>query len=183
MQKPELIIIGIDPGTQIMGYGIIRCQNKQITMVDAGTLNLKKIDDHALKLKSILTFILELIDKHHPDEMALEAPFFGKNVQSMLKLGRAQGVAMAAGLLRDLPIVEYAPRKVKQSVAGNGNASKEQLAAMLQTILGNKNLPKSLDATDGLAVAVCHQLQRNSVASSKGSSWKAFIANNPSRLK
>ena len=127
--------------------------------------------------------MVSLIDDYHPDEVALEAPFYGKNVQSMLKLGRAQGVAMAAALSRDIPITEYAPKKVKQSVTGNGNASKEQVAAMLQKLLKIKELPKLLDSTDALAVALCHHFQKGNNNKTSYKSWNAFLSENPKRAK
>ena len=145
---------------------------------------LKKYDDHYLKLKLIFERTIELIDTYHPDEIAIEAPFFGKNVQSMLKLGRAQGVAMAAGLSREIPITEYAPKKIKMAITGNGNASKEQVARMLQSLLSLKELPKNLDSTDGLAAAVCHFYNRSKVTGSKSySGWGAFVKQNESRVK
>ena len=180
----ERIILGIDPGTTVMGYGIIRVVGKKTELVTAGVLMLRKVQGHELKLKKIFERTIALIEQYHPDEMALEAPFFGKNVQSMLKLGRAQGVAMAAGLSRELSITEYSPRKIKQSITGNGNASKEQVAAMLKSILKFEATPKFLDATDGLAVALCHYYQSNSVVGGKSyTGWKAFIKDNPKRLK
>jgi crossover junction endodeoxyribonuclease RuvC len=141
------------------------------------------LDNHALKLKRIFERVSQLVDEYNPDEMALEAPFFGKNVQSMLKLGRAQGVAMSAGLMREVPIFEYSPKKVKQAVTGSGSASKEQVAQMLKSIVGLKELPKELDSTDALAVAVCHHFQRSSpLAGMSGkSSWKNFLKDNPGR--
>ena len=152
----EKIILGIDPGTTIMGFGIIQVVKNQMKFVQMNELLLNKYDDHYLKLKLIFERTIELIDTYKPDELAIEAPFFGKNVQSMLKLGRAQGVAMAAGLAREVPITEYEPKKVKMAITGNGNASKEQVAKMLQQLLNFRELPSHLDATDGLAVAVCH---------------------------
>ena len=149
-------------------------------------VHLDKISDHALKLSKIFERCIELIDGFHPDELAIEAPFFGKNVQSMLKLGRAQGVAIAAALSRQLTVNEYAPRKIKQSITGNGNAAKEQVAAMLQRLLkiSEKDMPKQLDATDGLAAAVCHYYQTsNPIMGTKTSSWKSFISQNPGRIK
>ncbi len=179
---PEKIILGLDPGTNVMGYGLIRVEGNSLTLVQFGVIHLQKYAGHELKLKKIFERVLSLVNEYHPDEVALEAPFFGKNIQSMLKLGRAQGVAMAAALSREIPITEYAPKKVKQSVTGNGNASKEQVAAMLQTILKFNHTPKLLDASDALAVAVCHFYQGgNKVKSAK--SWKAFLTENPSRLK
>ena len=151
----EKIILGIDPGTTVMGFGIIKVINKQMHFVQMNELMLRKYDDPYIKLKLIFERTIELIDTFHPDEIAIEAPFYGKNVQSMLKLGRAQGVAMAAGLSRQIPITEYMPKKIKMAITGNGNASKEQVAKMLQGLLKLKTLPKNLDSTDGLA-AVCH---------------------------
>jgi crossover junction endodeoxyribonuclease RuvC len=178
----EKIILGIDPGTQVMGYGIIRVTGGNMDVLQLGVIRLNKYPEHELKLKKIFDRVIGLINEFHPDEIALEAPFFGKNVQSMLKLGRAQGVAMAAALSREIPIVEYAPKKVKQSVTGNGNASKEQVAAMLKTLLKFEPTGNLLDATDALAVAVCHQFQGGkTVVSSK--SWKAFLTQNPGRVK
>jgi len=177
------IILGIDPGTNIMGYGIIELSGSKLKLIAAGVIELNKLDDHHLKLKKIFERTIGLIESYHPDEMAIEAPFFGKNVQSMLKLGRAQGVAIAAGLSRSMPVFEYSPKKIKLAITGNGNASKEQVAAMLQTILNFTEMPKYLDATDGLAAAVCHQFQGKKAASSiKGySGWKSFLAENPTR--
>ena len=154
----------------------------KIDLLQFGVIQLNKYESHELRLKKIFERVLSLIDDFHPDEVALEAPFFGKNVQSMLKLGRAQGVAMSAALSREIPIVEYAPKRVKQSVTGNGNASKEQVARMLMTLFTIKELPKLLDATDALAVAVCHHFQKSEIKS-KGKSWGAFLKDNPSRLK
>ena len=152
----EKIILGIDPGTTIMGFGLIKVVDNKMSFLLLNELVLNKFDDHYLRLKHIFESTLALIDKYHPDEIAIEAPFFGKNVQSMLKLGRAQGVAMAAGLSKEIPITEYSPKKIKMSITGSGNASKEQVAKMLQSLLGIKKLPKNLDSTDGLAAAVCH---------------------------
>jgi crossover junction endodeoxyribonuclease RuvC len=183
--KAEKIILGIDPGTTIMGYGAIKCVGKKADLLCMGVIRLQKYSDHALKLQKIFDRVSGLIAEYHPDEMALEAPFFGKNVQSMLKLGRAQGVAMAAGLNRQIPVVEYAPRKIKQSITGNGNASKEQVAAMLQTIftIEATEMPKDLDATDGLAAALCHFNQMNSITGSSGyTGWKSFVSKNPGRV-
>ena len=177
----EKIILGIDPGTTIMGFGLIKVVGKSMSFLQLNELDLKKYDDHYLKLKLIFERTIELIDTHHPDEIAIEAPFFGKNVQSMLKLGRAQGVAMAAGLSREIPITEYSPKKIKMAITGNGNASKEQVAKMLQNLLGLKTLPKNLDATDGLAAAVCHFYNAGKIeigASYTG--WTAFVKQNSS---
>ena len=183
-KKPvkEKIILGLDPGTNIMGYGLILINGSRMTVIQFGVINMGKYGDHALKLKKIFERVLALVDEYKPDEVALEAPFYGKNIQSMLKLGRAQGVAMSAALYREVPITEYAPKKVKQSVTGNGNASKEQVAKMLMQIFSIKELPKLLDATDALAVAVCHHYQ-NGTIKSKSSSWSSFLKENPGRMK
>ena len=184
---PERIILGIDPGTTIMGYGVIRSQSKgKVELVEMGALHLSKFKDHALKLKKIFDRVSGLIETHAPDELAVEAPFFGQNVQSMLKLGRAQGVALAAALAKDIPVAEYAPRRVKQAVTGSGAASKEQVAGMVQRTLGiaAQDMPKDLDATDGLAVALCHHFQLATPKMQRGSGgWKAFLAENPDRIR
>ncbi|MEK9782660.1 MAG: crossover junction endodeoxyribonuclease RuvC [Flavobacteriales bacterium] len=183
MKQPDRIILGIDPGTTIMGFGIIQVLNNQPKLVQLNELELKKYKDHYLKLKYIFQRTISLIDQYHPDEIAIEAPFFGKNVQSMLKLGRAQGVAMAAGLTREIPITEYSPKKIKMAITGNGNASKEQVAKMLQQMLHIKTLPKNLDATDGLAAAVCHYFNYGKSADTKNySSWSAFVKQHPSKI-
>ena len=180
----EKIILGIDPGTTIMGYGLILVQSKKFELINMGVLNLSKLKTHELKLKKIFERTLQLIEEYKPDELAVEAPFFGKNVQSMLKLGRAQGVAMSAALYRDIPIFEYSPKKIKMSITGNGNASKEQVASMLKSLLNIKELPKHLDATDGLAAAVCHHFQKEASSSTKSySGWKAFVSDNPKKVK
>lgn len=167
-----------------MGYGVIKVENKNMKFIQLNELNLKKYDDHYLKLKHIFERTVELIDTHNPDEIAIEAPFFGKNVQSMLKLGRAQGVAMAAGLSRQVPITEYSPKKIKMAITGNGNASKEQVAKMLQSVLHLKELPKNLDSTDGLAAAVCHFYNRNNANTKKSyTGWASFVKQNESRVK
>lgn len=182
--KNDRIILGIDPGTNIMGYGLIHNKGNKIELISLGVIKLDKLSDHGLKLKKIFDRTSALIKEYNPDELAIEAPFFGKNVQSMLKLGRAQGVAMAAGLNLDVPIFEYSPRKIKQSITGSGSASKEQVAAMLTTLLAIKDPPKYMDATDGLAVAVCHYFQRKpSQDGEHYNSWKGFIAKNPDKLK
>ena len=185
MAPKEKIILGIDPGTNVMGYGLISCQGQKINLIQFGVIHLSKYPNHEIKLKKIYDRISELIAEYLPDEVALEAPFYGKNVQSMLKLGRAQGVAMAAALNREIPINEYAPKKVKQSVTGNGNASKEQVASMIQTLLKFDDAPKLLDATDALAVAICHHFSSKvgSIPAKGGNSWKAFISDNPGRVK
>ena len=187
----ERIILGIDPGTTVMGYGVLLEEGPNVRLLDAGAIRFPADDDHTLKLRAIFRETTAIIAKHHPDELAIEAQFFGKNVQSMLKLGRAQGVAIAAALQRELAITEYAPKRVKQSITGNGNATKEQVAAMLLSILRVAELPASTDATDAVAVAVCHHFSRNSITrprskgdSSRGSSdWGSFVRNNPGRIK
>jgi crossover junction endodeoxyribonuclease RuvC len=180
----EKIILGIDPGTTIMGFGLIKIVNGEMQFMQLNELILSKYDDHYLKLKHIFNRTIELIDTYHPDEIALEAPFFGKNVQSMLKLGRAQGVAMAAGLSREIPVTEYSPKKIKMAITGNGNASKEQVAKMLQSILGFKTMPKNLDSTDGLAAAVCHFYNGGkSQVGKQYSGWKSFVTQNPGKIK
>jgi len=184
LKNSEKVILGIDPGTNVLGYGIVESCGQKPKMVVLGIIELDKFDDHYIKLQKIFERVLSLVDEYKPDEMALEAPFFGKNVQSMLKLGRAQGVAMAAGLYRQVPIFEYSPRKIKQAITGNGNASKEQVAALLKGILELKEMPPQLDATDGLAAAVCHFYQ-NRVMIGKGAAknWKDFIRQNPEKVK
>ena len=183
-EAKEKIILGIDPGTTVMGYGLILTEGKKYKLLQYGVIHLKKYETHELKLKKIFERITGIIDEFLPDSVALEAPFYGVNIQSMLKLGRAQGVAMAAALARDIPITEYSPKKVKQSVTGNGNASKEQVAAMLQTLFDLTELPKMLDATDALAVALCHHFHDGRVQSrGRNEGWKSFIQENPDRLK
>jgi len=178
----EKIILGLDPGTGVMGYGVIMVIGSSVKALQYGVIKLNKYDQHELRLKKIFERVLAIIDEFHPDEVALEAPFFGKNVQSMLKLGRAQGVAMAAALYREVPITEYAPRKVKQAVTGNGNASKEQVAGMLMNLFKIRELPKLLDATDALGVALCHHFQGGKKLSSTVS-WSKFLKDNPGRVK
>lgn len=185
MEK-EQIILGIDPGTTVMGYGLIRVVGKNAEMLAMGVLELSKYKDHYLKLQKIFSRTLSLIDEFHPDALAIEAPFFGKNVQSMLKLGRAQGVAMSAALYRDIPITEYAPLKIKMAITGSGSASKEQVADMLRRFLKipQENMLPQLDATDGLAAAYCHYLQLGKPESdTKYSGWKDFVSKNQGRVK
>lgn len=181
----DRIILGIDPGTTIMGFGILKVINKKMEFVVLNELQLSKYKDPYLKLQKIFERTIELIENYHPDEIAIEAPFFGKNVQSMLKLGRAQGVAIAAGLSREIPITEYLPKKIKMAVTGNGNASKEQVALMLKQILKLKTLPKNLDATDGLATAVCHFYNSSNALSNQKnySGWDSFVKQNANRIK
>src|SRR6201996_587933 len=185
MQQPtppkERIILGIDPGTAVMGYGLVKEIGNKIELISLGVVKMDKIDDHMLKLQRIFEKTVALIDNYKPDCLAIEAPFYGKNIQVMLKLGRAQGVAIAAALSRSVDVTEYAPRKIKQSITGNGNAAKEQVAAMLQTLLNFKETPEFLDATDGLAVAVCHSFQKIGTAAKSGgakksySGWETFV--------
>ncbi len=179
------IIIGIDPGTNVMGYGILGINKKDPTLIAMGVIKLNKFESHYLRLHRIFERVSGLISQYLPDEMAIEAPFFGKNVQSMLKLGRAQGVAMAAALHRDIPITEYEPRKIKMSITGNGAASKEQVAEMLRRILNipSNEMPEFLDATDALAAALCHYYESSRPQIEKGcKSWKEFIAKHPSKV-
>ena len=181
--QEEKIILGIDPGTSIMGFGLVKKKGSNFEMIMMDVLILNKLNDPYLKLQKIFQKTLAIIDHYNPDEVALEAPFFGKNVQSMLKLGRAQGVAMAAALQREIPVTEYAPLKSKKSITGRGAASKEQVAAMLMQMLNIKEMPKYLDATDGLAAAVCHGLQNGATAAGKGkSSWASFVKDNKDRI-
>lgn len=185
MSVDERIIIGIDPGTNVMGYGILAVNGKTPSLVAMGVIRLSKFESHYLRLRRIHERVASLIAQYLPDEMAIEAPFFGKNVQSMLKLGRAQGVAMSAALERDIPITEYEPRKIKQAITGNGAASKEQVQEMLRRILKipASELPEELDATDALGAALCHFYETSKpIPSSSAKSWKAFIAANPSRV-
>ena len=183
----DRIIIGIDPGTNVIGYGILGVRGKQPYLIALGVIRLSKLEDHYLRLRRIYDRVLALVEQYLPDEMAIEAPFFGKNVQSMLKLGRAQGVAMAAALAREVPITEYEPRKIKQAITGNGAASKEQVRELLRRILNIDNKvfdDLELDATDALAAALCHHYESTRPLPSTGkSSWKAFIAANPDRVK
>lgn len=181
----EKIILGIDPGTTIMGYGILKIVGNKPELIAMGVIDLRKYGNHYLKLRRIFERILSIIETYLPDEVAIEAPFFGKNVQSMLKLGRAQGVAMAAALSRDIPITEYAPLKIKMAITGNGQASKEQVADMLQRMLRipKENMLPQLDATDGLAAAYCHFLQAGRpVAEKNYNSWKDYISKNPDKV-
>lgn len=182
----DKVILGIDPGTTVMGYGVIHITNNKVNLETMGVIELKKYSDHYLKLKKIYERVTGIIDAYHPDELAIEAPFFGKNVQSMLKLGRAQGVAITAALNRDLPITEYAPLKIKMAITGNGQASKEQVADMLKRILhipSEVMLPQ-LDATDGLAAAYCHYLEMSKVTITKEyKNWKDFINKNRDKIK
>ncbi len=189
MENQATRILGIDPGTNVLGFAIIDAHKNSITVVDIGVVTFAHIsDDHTVKLRYIFEQVQDLIRQFQPTQMAIEAPFFGKNVQSMLKLGRAQGVAIAAGMVNNLATTEYLPKKIKSAVTGNGNASKEQVAGMLENILKTKLNEKYLDATDALAAAVCHWYQSNSpvagISNAKsGNKWEAFLKNNPDRVK
>src|SRR5260221_3292753 len=186
LQTPAKIILGIDPGTLVMGYGIIEINGSTITLKEMFVLKLSGKKDNHQRLQLIHKKVEDLIKKFKPHEFAIEAPFFGKNVQSMLKLGRAQGVAIAAAMSAGLPVTEYSPKKVKQSITGNGNADKEQVWKMLQQLLVLKEEPQYYDATDALAVAVCHHFQMNSVIGKlpKGlKGWDEFIKKNPGRIR
>jgi len=179
------IILGIDPGTNIMGYGVLRIVERKPQLIAMGVIDLRKFGDHYLRLRQIYQRVQSIIDSYLPDELAIEAPFFGKNVQSMLKLGRAQGVAMAAALSRDLPITEYAPLKIKVAITGSGRASKEQVADMLRRMLhiSEKDMPQFMDATDALGAAYCHYLQMGQPTVDKScKGWKDFIAKHPDRV-
>ncbi len=186
MAEWDKVIIGIDPGTNVMGYGILGVKSRNPYMVAMGVIQLSKFESHYLRLRRIYDRVLSLVEQYLPDEMAIEAPFFGKNVQSMLKLGRAQGVAMAAALARDVPITEYEPRKIKMAITGNGASSKEQVQEMLRRILkiDREQLLPQLDATDALAAALCHFYESSKpIKVSPSSSWKDFVLKNPQRIK
>ena len=187
MQKKPTIILGVDPGTVIMGHGVIEVTGNTIRLIEMDVLKMSSKDDVYQRLEKIHSHICQIIKKFRPDTFAIEAPFFGKNVQSMLKLGRAQGVAIAAAMQYALSVTEYSPKKVKQSITGNGNANKEQVMQMLQRIVTFKNESKYFDATDALAVAVCHHFQQSSpialTSSKKSKGWDHFINNNPGRVK
>ena len=186
MQSKPTIILGIDPGTTIMGYGLIAVNGMKISLLELGVLKPGAVKDTYKKLQLIYDTISGLITRHHPTAFAIEAPFFGKNVQSMLKLGRAQGVAIAAAMRHGLEVTEYSPKKIKQSVTGNGNADKQQVMKMLQRLLSFDDEPEYYDATDALAVAVCHHFQENSPLRSKSTKlkgWEEFIAKNPGKVK
>jgi crossover junction endodeoxyribonuclease RuvC len=185
LQKKSKIILGIDPGTVVMGYGLLQVQGKEVSLLDLGVLKPGKIKDNYKRLQLIFNTVSGLITQYKPSDFAIEAPFFGKNVQSMLKLGRAQGVAIAAAMRHGLEVTEYSPKKVKQAVTGNGNASKEQVLKMLQGLLSFKESPKYYDATDALAVALCHHYESNHplLSATKGvKGWDDFIAKNPGRI-
>lgn len=183
--RQEKIILGIDPGTNVMGYGLLRVAGNKAEMIAMGVIELHKYADHYLRLGRIFERVTNIIDAYHPDELAIEAPFFGKNVQSMLKLGRAQGVAIAAAIERDLPITEYEPRKIKVAITGNGAASKEQVAGMLKRMLKipESQMNEQMDATDALGAAYCHFIQMGRpVAEHSFSSWKDFINKNADKV-
>jgi crossover junction endodeoxyribonuclease RuvC len=188
IQQPvkERIILGIDPGTAVMGYGLIKEAGSKIELIALGSIKIPgTTDEHMLKLQRIFEKTIGLIDNYHPDALAIEAPFYGKNIQVMLKLGRAQGTAIAAALSRNIPVTEYSPRKIKQAITGNGNATKEQVAGMLQRLLNFTETPEFLDATDGLAVAVCHSFQK--ISTGRGSKisysgWESFVKENSRRV-
>jgi len=177
--------MGIDPGTIVMGYGVIEVEGQRIKLISMGVVQLSKYEDHLDRLRIIAEKVKGLIEQYEPVSCAIEAPFFGKNVQSMLKLGRAQGVAIATALIQGVEVTEYSPKKIKQSITGNGNATKEQVAAMLQQLCKFDLQPKFLDATDGLAAAICHHFQSNTVTSGgkKLSGWGDFVKTNPKRVK
>ncbi len=186
--KPSKIIAGIDPGTNVLGYAIIECSGQSIKLLSMGVMQLDKYENPYEKLKRIYEGVHRLVKSYKPDEFAVESPFYGKNVQSMLKLGRAQGVAIAAAAVQNIPIMEYSPKKVKQSITGNGNAAKEQVSAMLLNILKIEMQPKYFDATDALAVALCHSyqqlphLKKKRTAAKKNVSWQQFVEANPQRI-
>lgn len=179
-----MIILGIDPGTNILGYALLEAQKDTKRLIDMGVIKIKKYETHSLKLREIYFQVQEIIENYNPTEMAIEAPFYGKNPQSMLKLGRAQGVAMAAGITMGLNICEYAPKKIKKAVTGRGTASKEQVRDLLKQILKIEIHDSYLDATDALATALCHHIQLSSplASMSKGKGWGSFIKNNPGRI-
>jgi crossover junction endodeoxyribonuclease RuvC len=186
LKEWDRVILGIDPGTNVMGYGLLGVKGKKPVMIAMGVIQLSKFENHYMRLRRIYDRVIDIVSQYLPDELAIEAPFFGKNVQSMLKLGRAQGVAMAAALSRDVPITEYEPRKIKMAITGSGAASKEQVQEMLRRIL---NIPKEsllpqLDATDALAAALCHYYESARPQVEKGcKSWKDFIAKNPDKVR
>jgi crossover junction endodeoxyribonuclease RuvC len=181
----ERTILGIDPGTNILGFGVIRVNAKGPQYVHMGVFDLRKIKDPYEKLANIYAGVSELIAEHQPDELAVESPFYGKNAQVVLKLGRAQGAALTAAVMKGISVAEYAPRKAKIAICGNGAASKEQVAMMLQKTLKVELDPKYLDATDALAIALCHHYQMSNPLAGTGgkADWKSFIAENPDRIK
>ena len=178
-------ILGIDPGTNILGYGVICVDNKGPHYVDMGVFDLRKIKDPFEKLANIFAGVTELLEIHNPDELAVESPFYGKNAQVILKLGRAQGAALTAAVMKGIPVAEYAPRKAKIAICGNGAASKEQVSMMIQKTLKVELDPKYLDATDALAIALCHHYQMTNPLAGIGgkADWKKFLEDNPERIK
>jgi len=184
LPAPARVILGIDPGTNVLGYSIVSCSGNAVSLISMSTLHMKPNDDAYEKLRRIYTSLESIIKMYKPQEMAVESPFFGKNVQSMLKLGRAQGVAIAAAMVSGLPVTEYSPKKIKLAITGNGNASKEQVAAMLLQTLKLETSPKYFDATDACAVAVCHYYQKRLGGSAAKSynGWKEYAAQNAERV-
>ncbi len=193
-RETDKVILGIDPGTRILGFGVIRVLDRKVEYLHMGVVNLKGTKDHFVTLRTIYEEVTKIIEKYNPDELAVEAPFYGKNVQVMLKLGRAQGAAIAAAISRDIPIFEYAPRSIKLAVTGKGAASKEQVAMMAQRLLGIDIAQEYLDATDALAIALCHHYHVSNpvLAAASGSrkggkklsgSWEQFVESNPGRVK
>lgn len=186
MQTSAKIILGIDPGTVIMGYGLIRIEQNRVQLIDMDVLKLTRYKDVYVRLQLIHEKVKEVIEQYQPTDFAIEAPFFGKNVQSMLKLGRAQGVAIATAMHAGLAVTEYSPKKVKQSVTGNGNADKEQVLKMLQHYLQFNAKPMYYDATDALAVALCHHFQTSNALLKRGGKlkgWEDFIKQHPGRVR
>ena len=185
VNEADRVILGIDPGTNVMGYGILGVFGRKPALIAMGVIELKKFEDHYIRLHRIYERVTMLVEQYLPDEMAIEAPFFGKNVQSMLKLGRAQGVAIAAAIARQVPITEYEPRKIKMAITGNGGASKEQVREMLRRMLDipEASMLPHLDATDALGAALCHFYESAKPLKTKSSaSWKDFIAHNPEKV-
>jgi crossover junction endodeoxyribonuclease RuvC len=183
MQSKEQVILGIDPGTNIMGYGVIQVKNNNISIIEMNVLKFEKQKNHMERLKDIFECITAIVEKHHPDSVAIEVPFFGKNVQSMLKLGRAQGVAIAAAMYKNVPVFEYSPRKVKLAITGKGSASKEQVAGMLHHLVEMDKEQSYLDATDAVGIAICHYLQCKHPSSEKSySNWETFLTKNADRI-
>lgn len=185
LKEYERVILGIDPGTNVMGYGILGVRARKPVMIAMGVIRLSKFENHYMRLRRIYDRTIDLCSQYLPDELSIEAPFFGKNVQSMLKLGRAQGVAIAAALSRDVPITEYEPRKIKMAITGNGAASKEQVQAMIKRLLAipDESILPELDATDALAAALCHYYESGKPVVAKSTSWKDYIARNPDKVK
>lgn len=182
----DKIILGLDPGTNISGYGVIGCKGNTIDLISMGIIDLRKDGDHSIKLKNIFVHCSKLIEMYLPDEFAIEAPFYGKNPQSMLKLGRAQGVAISAAIQRQIPVFEYAPKRIKQAVTGNGNASKEQVAGMVQSLLRLDRMHSKFDATDAVAIALCHHFMYNpkvGQVKESYSGWGSFLKQNPDKIR